>query len=53
MYKNSVRTSQGTHYVSAAKTNRFTETIAVCLQNAKFLYVEIGGAYGKHWALKV
>jgi hypothetical protein len=36
MYKDSVRTSQETHYVSATKTNRlmlFRETVAVYCEN--------------------
>jgi hypothetical protein len=36
MYKNSVRTSQETHYVSATKPNRlmlFGETVAVYCEN--------------------
>jgi hypothetical protein len=36
VYKNSVRTSQETHYVSATRTNRsmlFRETIAVYSEN--------------------
>jgi hypothetical protein len=36
MYKNSVRTSQETHYVSATETNRlmlFGETVAVYCEN--------------------
>jgi hypothetical protein len=56
VYKNSVRTSQETHYVSATETNRlmlFGETIAVycenhtehvntlCGQNAETLYIRI------------
>jgi hypothetical protein len=35
-YKNSVRTSQETHHVSATKPNRlvlFRETVAVCCEN--------------------
>jgi hypothetical protein len=67
VYKNSVRTSQETHYVSATKPNwlmLFGETIAVyleshikhkntlCEQNAEFWYVEAGGTYNNHWALK-
>jgi hypothetical protein len=65
-YKNEVRTSQETHYVSATKTNRlmlFRETIAVYRENnmkhkntfsgqdAEILYVKAGGTYSNHWAL--
>jgi hypothetical protein len=61
LYKDSVRTSQETHDVSATKTNRimlFKETIAVycenhtkhtdtmCGQNAEF--VKTGGTYSNH-----
>jgi hypothetical protein len=56
MYRNSVRTSQEAHYVSATETNRlmlFGETVAVycenhtehtntlCGQNAETLYIRI------------
>jgi hypothetical protein len=36
IYKNPVRTSQETHYVTATKTSRvmlFRETVAVCCEN--------------------
>jgi hypothetical protein len=61
--KNSVRTSQETHYVTVTKPNRlmlFMETVAVyceknmehinklCGQNAEFWYVKAGGTYGNH-----
>jgi hypothetical protein len=64
IYKNSVRTSQETHYVSATKPNRlmlFREIIAVycenhtehtntlCRQNAEFSNVEAGGTYSYHY----
>jgi hypothetical protein len=67
IYKNWVRTSQETHYVSATKTNRlmvFRETVAFYCENhtehtntlyghnAEFLCVKAGGAYSNHWALK-
>jgi hypothetical protein len=67
IYKNSVRTSQETHYVSATETNRlmlFGETVAVycenhtahintlCVQNAEFLYNTADGTYSYHCALK-
>jgi hypothetical protein len=67
IYKNSVRTSQETNYVSTTKTNRlmlFGETVAVycenhtehintlCGQNAEFWYATAGGTYINHWALK-
>jgi hypothetical protein len=60
-YKNSVRTSQETHYVPATKTNRlmlFRETVAVysenhtehtntlCGQNAE--YLKASGTYINH-----
>jgi hypothetical protein len=63
IYKNSVRTSQETHYVSATETNRlmlFGETVAVCCENhmehtstlcgksAEFLDVKAGGTYSYH-----
>jgi hypothetical protein len=38
IYKNTVRTSQETHYVSATETNRlipFRETVAVCCETLK------------------
>jgi translation initiation factor IF-1 len=56
LYMNSVRTSQGTHYISATETNwlmLFGETVAVycenhmehinalCGQNAETLYIRI------------
>jgi hypothetical protein len=67
IYKNSVRTSQETHYFSATETNRlmlFGETVAVycenhtehintlCGQNAEFWYVKAGGTYSDYCALK-
>jgi actin-related protein len=63
IYKNSVRTSQETHHLSATETNRlmlFRETVAVycenhtehtdtlCGQNAEFWYVKAGGTYTNH-----
>jgi hypothetical protein len=60
MYKNSVRISQETHYVSATERNRlklFREKVAVycenhtehtdilCGQNAEILYAKLGGTY--------
>jgi hypothetical protein len=65
--KNSVRTSQETHYVSTTKTNRlmlFREIIAVycenrtehtdtlCGQNVKGIRVKAGGTYRNHCDLK-
>jgi hypothetical protein len=65
MYKNPVRTSQETHYVSATKPSRlmlFRETVAVycenhtehtdtlCGQNAEFFHVKASGKYSNHWA---
>jgi hypothetical protein len=62
VYENSVRTSQETHYVSAAKPNRlmlFRETIAVYCenhtkhantlygQNVEIYYIKFGGTYSK------
>jgi hypothetical protein len=56
IYKNSVRTSQETHYISATKPNRlilFRETVAVycenhtehkdilCGQNAEFFIIKV------------
>jgi hypothetical protein len=67
IYKNSVRTSQETYYISARKfilLMLFREIIALhchqhtkhrntlCGQNAKFWYVKAGGAYGNRWDLK-
>jgi hypothetical protein len=64
MYKNSVRTSQETHYVFVTKPNRlmlFRETVAVycenhtdtlCGQNAEFQCVKPGGIYSSHWVLR-
>jgi hypothetical protein len=67
MYKNPIRTSQETHYVSATKTNRlmlFRETVAVCCenhtehtdtrwgQNAEFWYIKAGGIYSYDCVLK-
>jgi hypothetical protein len=61
IYKNSVRTSQEAHYVSATETNRLMlcrETVAVycenhtehtntlCGHNAEFQFVKVGGTYG-------
>jgi hypothetical protein len=60
IYKNSVRTSQETHYISTTKPNRLMllgETVAVycenhtehtdtlCGQNAEFWCVKAGGTY--------
>jgi hypothetical protein len=65
--KNSIPTSQETHYVSATNINwliLFRETIALycesrkkhkitlCGKDAEFWYVQTGGSYGNHWALK-
>jgi hypothetical protein len=62
-YVNSVRTSQGTHYVTATNPNRlmvFGETVAVycenrtdhtntlCGQDVEFWYVKAGGTYTNH-----
>jgi hypothetical protein len=67
LYKESVHTSQETHYVSAKKPNRlmlFGERVAVycenhtehtdtlCGQNAEFWYVKASGTSSDHWALK-
>jgi hypothetical protein len=67
LYKNSVRTSQETHYVSATKASQlmlFRETITVYCENhtehtstpsgqiAEFYYVIAGGIYSNHSALK-
>jgi hypothetical protein len=67
MYKNSVRTSQETHYVSATKPNRlmlFREIIAVycenrtkhinrvCGQNVEFFNIKASGIYSYHCSLK-
>jgi translation initiation factor IF-1 len=67
IYKNSVRTSQETYYVSTTKPNRlmlFGETAAVycenhtghtdtlCGKNAGFWCVKVGGTYSNHRALK-
>jgi cellobiose phosphorylase len=63
--KNSVRTSQETHYVSATKPSRlmlFRKTVAVYCetrtehtntlwQNAEFWYVKEGGTYSHYCAL--
>jgi hypothetical protein len=66
MYK-SVRASEETHYISAAKASSlmlFREKLAVyceankkhtsvlCVQNAVIWYNEAGGTYKNHWALK-
>lgn len=63
VHMNSIRTSQGTHYISAAKISRlmkFMEIITLycenhskhsntlCMKNAEFLYVR-----SKLWVLKV
>jgi hypothetical protein len=57
LHKNSVHTSQGTHYASATKPNRsvmFGETVAVYCenhtdarygQNTEFQYVKACGTY--------
>jgi hypothetical protein len=65
IYKNSVRTSQQTHYVSATKTNRLMllretivaysenrmkHTITLCGHNVQFQYVKAGGTYNDHGA---
>jgi hypothetical protein len=67
IYKNSVRTSQKTHYFSPTKPNRLvlfreknavycknhmTHTNTPCKQNAKCWYVKAGGTYSNHWPLK-
>jgi hypothetical protein len=67
LYKNSVHTSQETHYVSATKPNRlmlFRETVAVYCenhtehtdtlygQNVEFWFAKAGGTYRNHWTLK-
>jgi hypothetical protein len=67
LYKNSVRTSQETHYVSATKPNQLMlsrEELAVycenhmehnntlCGQNAEFKYVKSCGTCSIHWALQ-
>jgi hypothetical protein len=66
IFKNSVRTSKETHYVSITKPNRlmlFSETVAVycenhtehtntfCGKNAEFWYVKVGGTYSAHCGL--
>jgi hypothetical protein len=66
IYKNSVRTSQETHYVSATETNwlmLFGETVAVycenhtehintpCEQNAESVNVNAGGTHIFHRVL--
>jgi hypothetical protein len=66
-YTNPVRTSQGTHYVSATNPSPlmlFGETVtvycenhmehpnALCGQNAEFWCVKAGGTYRNHWVLK-
>jgi hypothetical protein len=68
MHKDPVRTSQETHYVSAAKPNRlmlFRETVAVycenhtehtntvCEQNAEFYHIDANGTHGCRFILKV
>jgi hypothetical protein len=67
IYKDSVSTSQETHYVTTTKPNRlmlFGETVAVYCenhtehtdtlrgQNAEFWYVKAGGTYSDHWSIK-
>jgi translation initiation factor IF-1 len=67
LYKTSIRTSRGTHYVSATETNRlmlFGETVAVycenhtehiytlCGQNIEYLYVKECGIYAIRSILK-
>jgi hypothetical protein len=67
LYKNSVRTSQETYYVSDTKPSRlmlFRKIFAVyceshmehrnaiCGQNADFTHVKADGIYRNHWALK-
>jgi hypothetical protein len=67
IYKNLVRTSQETHYVTATKPNRLMllrETVAVycenhmeytnalCGQNAEFCFVRAGGTHSNHLVLK-
>jgi hypothetical protein len=67
-YKNAVRTSQETYYVSATKNNRlmlFRETVTLYCGNhteyistlsgydAQFQYVKAGGTYSNHLALRI
>jgi hypothetical protein len=67
IYKNSVGTSQETHYVSATKPSRlmlFSETVAIycenhtenrdtlCGWNAEFWYVKECSKYRNRWASK-
>jgi hypothetical protein len=57
IYKNPVRTSEETHYISATETNRlmlFRETVSVYCenQNAEFQCVKAGGTYSNHWSLE-
>jgi hypothetical protein len=61
MYKNPVRTSQETLYISTTKPNRlmlFGETVAVycentfCGQKTQFQYVKAGSKHSNRWALK-
>jgi hypothetical protein len=54
IYKNSVRTSQETHHVSATKPNRlmlFWETVAVCCENHTE-HTKADGTDNNHRALK-
>jgi hypothetical protein len=64
MYKDSVRTSHETHYVSATKSSPlmlFGETVAVYCANhtdtqygheEEFSCVKGGGTYSDHWGLE-
>jgi hypothetical protein len=60
IYKNSDRTSQKTHFVSATKTSKFRERIAVYCENhtkhtntlwAEFYSVKAHSTYSDHWTL--
>jgi hypothetical protein len=56
--RNSVRTSQETHYISATKTNRlmlFEETVADFFElygTQGLLDVKVGGTYSNHSTLE-
>jgi hypothetical protein len=60
LYKNSIRTSQETYYVSAASTNRLTLFTVRTYEShnynlweeCRFSYVIAGGIYGEKWALR-
>jgi hypothetical protein len=65
LYKNSVRTSHETHYVSAKKTSRlklFRKKICLVwtmwktqipsVKRMQFWRTKVGGAYSNHWSLK-